>query len=363
MTTTSDRPSRSEGADAASGRAGRSAEPAARFEFATRDESSRRRPRLRAWAWSSTGHLEEPRNEHELREAYARPKTLVWADIEEADKGILEALGKCFELHPLIIEDITERNQRPKIEVTGDVAHLVLFALDYEDRVVEMEIDVVLGERFLLTAHPAGWDPLEGQHLRDGVEAILREGPDHVLWALADYAVDGYFPVFDQLSDEIEVLQSDVLERPSQAVVERLFQIRRDLVAIRHAVTPEREVFNQLTNRELPLIQPDHVVYFRDIYDHLIRLTDELDSFRELVSTTLEAYLSTVNNNLSEIMKRLTAATVILAGIGAAAGIFGMSEAGLALRLAEAPGFWVVTAIVIAIGAVALVYFRRIGWL
>ena len=184
-----------------------------------------------------------------------------------------------------------------------------------------------------------------------------------MLWAVVDAAVDGYFPVFDKLGDEIEDLQDDVLRRPTKYVIERLFTVRRELLEIRHAVSPEREVFNQLTNRENPLINPDRVIYFRDVYDHLIRLTDELDSYRELVSTSLDAYLSTVNNNLSEVMKRLTAVTVILAGVGAVAGIFGMSEAGLALDFAEQPGFWLITGFMVALGVAAFIYFRRIDWI
>ena len=107
--------------------------------------------------------------------------------------------------------------------------------------------------------------------------------------------------------------------------------MKKELLSIRRATSPAREVFNQLTNRELTVIAPEHLVYFRDVYDHLIRVTDELDNYRDLVAGTLDIYLSTVNNNLSRIMKRLTGVTVILAGIGAVAGIFGMSEAGAAI--------------------------------
>ena len=110
-------------------------------------------------------------------------------------------------------------------------------------------------------------------------------------------------------------------------------------------------------------MRPERIVYFRDVYDHLIRLTDELDSYRELVSTTLDVYLSQVNNNLSEIMKRLTGVTVILATIGAIAGIFGMSEAGLAFKFQEAAGFWLVTAVSVLIAAAAGLYFRRRNWI
>ena len=110
--------------------------------------------------------------------------------------------------------------------------------------------------------------------------------------------------------------------------LERLFALKRELIEVRRSISPVREIFNQLTNRDMPLIDEEEVVYFRDIYDHVIRLTDELDNYRELASATLDVYLTTINNNLSVIMKRLTGVTVIVAGIGAIAGIFGMSEAG-----------------------------------
>jgi magnesium transporter len=146
-------------------------------------------------------------------------------------------------------------------------------------------------------------------------------------------------------------------------VLERVFRLKRDLHDIRRLVGPEREVFNQLTNRDVALIDENEIVYFRDVYDHLIRLTDELDNYREMAAATLDVYLTQVNNNLSVIMKRLTGVTVILAGVGAVAGIFGMSEAGNALGGLESPGFWLVTGITVACAAVAAVVLRRIGWI
>jgi len=168
--------------------------------------------------------------------------------------------------------------------------------------------------------------------------------------------------VFDKLGDEIDQLQDDVISRPNRWLVERLFQVRRDLLTIRHAVSPQREIFNQLTSRNMAFITEPHVIYFRDVYDHLIRLTDELDSYREMVGNTLDAYLSTVNNNLSEIMKRLTAITAVLAGAGALAGIFGMSEAGLAISF-EDLRFWMVTAGIGLASLLGFIYFRRIDWI
>jgi magnesium transporter len=317
--------------------------------------------RIRGYACAG-GQMRELDGFAAITEAYADPKSMLWIDIQSPSTETLKAVAGCLELHPLIVEDMIERNQRAKVELTGDHLHLVMFALLFGGELSTSEIDMVLGHRFLLTTHDPDWDPHASHNLRTGVKPVLKEGPDFVLWAIVDWLVDGYFPVFDKLSDEIDQLQDDVISRPNRWLVERLFQVRRDLLAIRHAVNPQREIFNQLTNRNLPFIREPHIVYFRDVYDHLIRLTDELDSYREMVSTTLDAYLSTVNNNLSEVMKRLTAITAVLAGIAAAAGIFGMSEATLALSFADFH-FWVVTAFVMGIGGVLFLYFRRIQWI
>ena len=165
------------------------------------------------------------------------------------------------------------------------------------------------------------------------------------------------------MGDAIDEVQDQVVRRANPAALDQVFQLKRELIEVRRAVGPVREIFNQLTNRETPLIEAEEIVYFRDVYDHVIRLTDELDNYRELASSTLDVYLTQVNNNLSVIMKRLTGVTVILAGIGAIAGIFGMSEAGAALGGAEAGGFWTVTAIVLAMAGAAAVLLRRIDWI
>ena len=186
----------------------------------------------------------------------------------------------------------------------------------------------------------------------------MERGPDHLLWALCDDIVDGYFPFADELGDAIDAVQDAVIAAPTPEALEDLFGLKRELMEVRRAASPTREVFAQVTNRDLPLIDQEEVVYFRDVYDHVIRLTDELDNYRELAASTLEVYLTQVNNNLSVIMKRLTGVTVIVAGIGAAAGIFGMSEA-----RPEAGGFWIVTASIVAASGAAAVFLRRIGWI
>ena len=290
--------------------------------------------------------------------------TVAWIDVTDPSANQIAKITGLLGLHELIAEDILEGNQRAKIEVTADRIHIVMFALVYGDPIVPSEIDIVLGDGFLLTAHAALWDPRMTHHLRgDGLAGVLARGADHLLWAVCDDLVDGYFPLMDKLGDEIDLIQDAVIEKGDSQTLERLFELKRELIAIRRAAAPVREIFNQLTNRDLALVDSEEIVYFRDVYDHLIRLTDELDTYRELVSGTLDVYLSTVNNNLSLIMKRLTGVTVILAGIGAVAGIFGMSEAGSAIGKGEPSGFSLVTGIVVLAASVAAIVLRRIDWI
>ena len=298
-----------------------------------------------------------------LPEFLRQPNASVWVDLSGPSPEQVEQAGALLGLHPLVVEDVLEGNQRAKIEITDGIVHIVLFHLDYDAELTASELDIVLGLGFLFTAHDASWEPRATHHLRGGVEPILRDGPDHLLWALADDVVDGYFPFADRLGFAIDEIQDQVVRSAKPETLEGLFALKRELIEVRRSISPVREIFNQLTNRDTALIDEDEVVYFRDIYDHVIRLTDELDNYRELASATLDVYLTTINNNLSVIMKRLTGVTVIVAGVGAIAGIFGMSEAGLALSGGEAGGFWLITMLTILFAAAAAVFLRRIDWI
>jgi len=298
-----------------------------------------------------------------LPELLGRQDTPMWVDLIAPTPAQTKEVGAALSLHPLIVEDVLEGNQRAKIQSNDGVVHIVLFHLDYGSRVVASELDIVLGPGFLLTVHDSDWDPNAAHHLQGGAGPILARGPDHLLWAIADDLIDGYFPFADRIGDAIDEVQDQVVRKISPAALEQLFLLKRELIQVRRAISPVREVFNQLTNRDEKLIDPDELVYFRDIYDHVIRLTDELDNYRELASATLDVYLTSVNNNLSVIMKRLTGVTVILAGIGAAAGVFGMSEAGAAFSGAEAGGFWLVTVVMVAVAGLAAFILRKIDWI
>jgi magnesium transporter len=319
-------------------------------------------PRIRGVAWSPAGH-QDITDRDGLAAALADAETRVWVDVTAPADVPVHDVAELVGLHPLIVEDIAERNQRAKIEEIDGTLHVVLFSILYEGEVAEIEIDIVLNHRSLLTVHEPGWDPFALQQVRGGAAPMLKRGVDFMLYTLTDGIVDGYFPVLDRIEDEIDAIQDDVVRKPTTWTLERLFALKRELIGLRRAISPAREVFNQLTNRDLGLISSEHVVYFRDVYDHLIRVTDELDNDREMVAGTLEVYLSTVNNNLSTIMKRLTGVTVILAGIGAIAGVFGMSEATLAFANGEGSGFWAVALFIFGGAAVTAVVLRRIDWI
>jgi magnesium transporter len=319
-------------------------------------------PRIRGVAWTPAG-TRAIASRDDLAAVLADPDARLWVDVTAPSHIEVNDVADLLTLHPLIAEDIAEKNQRAKVEEIEGTLHIVLFWIAYEGELTEVEVDLVLNHRSLLTVHEPAWDPFRLPQLRGDPASLLDRGPDYLLYALTDGIVDAYFPVLDAIEDEIDALQDDVIAKPNSWTLERLFALKRQLIGLRRAISPAREVFNQLTNRDLGLVQPQHIVYFRDVYDHLIRVTDELDNDRELVAGTLDVYLSTVNNNLSTIMKRLTGVTVILAGIGAIAGLFGMSEAAVALAGGEGTGFWAVTGFVLGGAALTALVLRRIDWI
>jgi magnesium transporter len=318
--------------------------------------------KIRSW---HAGKIDESTNVDDLARLHASKGSDTWIDLTNPSPDLVGAVARRLGLHPLIAEDIIEHNERAKVQLVDDVIHVVAFVLEREGPgdVVAHEIDFVLGRGFLLSVHPSSWDPMTAHQLKIGLDEILSKGPDLLLWALIDSIVDGYFPVFDRLGDEIDEVEDAALARTVPATLQQIFRLKRELLRIRHVLAPSREVFAQLTSREFVLIADAQVFYFRDLYDHLIRLNDELDSFRELVAGALEVYLSSINNNLSVIMKRLTGVTVILAGIGAVAGIFGMSEAASAFQGLEGAGFYVVVMITVLASLAAVWFLRRIDWL
>jgi magnesium transporter len=320
------------------------------------------RAALRVVSWRD-GKTTEASEADGLEGLVAAEGAQVWVDLTDPPPDLVERISRQVGLHPLVAEDIIDSNERAKVELVGDFIHIVMFALSRDPETEVHEVDFVLGKGFLLSVHPSTWDPRSAHQLKLGVGTLLAKGPDFLLWALVDGIVDGYFPIFDLYADEIDDLEDAVVGTADRDTLQRLFKLKRELIKLRHVVAPSREIFAQLTSREFEAIGEAQVFYFRDVYDHLIRLTDEFDTFRELVTGTLELYLSTINNNLSVIMKRLTGVTVVLAGIGAIGGIFGMSQATPGLAGQEGFGFYFVAVASIVIAVLAIWALRRIGWL
>ncbi len=317
---------------------------------------------LKVYAWRD-GKTTETSEPDTIEALIADEQTRLWIDLTDPSAALVDLISRSVGLHPLVAEDIIESNERAKVELVDDHIHIVMFALTRDQATETHEVDFVLGKHFLLSVHPASWDPLAAHQIKMGITALLGRGPDFLLWALVDGIVDGYFPVFDAFGDEIDALQDAVIGHAVPETLEHVFRLKRELIRIRHVVAPSREIFAQLTSRQFDLISESQIFYFRDVYDHLIRLTDEFDSFRELVAGTLEVYLSTINNNLAVIVKRLTGVTVVLAGIGAVGGIFGMSQATPALAGQEGFGFYfMILALVLGAG-IAIGVLRRIDWL
>lgn len=326
------------------------------------DQGVEERPPIVIQHWRG-GRLETSQNVDRLGALVGERGSRTWVDLTDPAPDLVHAVARQLALHPLVAEDIVESNERAKVQLVGEAIHVVAFVLERNGEVEAHEVDFVLGRGFLLSAHGSTWDPSSAHQLRMGIEHLLEKGADHVLWALVDAIVDGYFPVFDRLGDEIDTVQDAAIEQAVPATLEHLFRLKRELIRIRHVLAPSREVFAQLTSREFGQIGEQTVFYFRDVYDHLIRLNEELDSFRDLTAASLEIYLSTINNNLSTIMKRLTGVTVILAGIGAIGGLFGMSEAAGVLSGSVGIGFYVVLAGTVMAAVVAIWILRRINWL
>ena len=208
----------------------------------------------------------------------AEPERCFWVDLAGPSPDRVEAVARVLGLHPLIVEDVLEGNQRAKIETTDGLVHIVLFALDRDSSAIANEIDLVLAKGYLFTVHDVSWDPRASHHLRDGVEPILAAGPDHLLWAIGDDIVDGYFPYADRLGDAIDEVQDAVIRTANPETLERVFALKRELILVRRAASPTREVFNQLTNRELTLIDPDEILYFRSDNKYTVVATAEQDS-------------------------------------------------------------------------------------
>jgi magnesium transporter len=287
----------------------------------------------------------------------------LWLHFDTATEEELDFLKENFAIHHLTIEDIVNQNQRPKIEPFENYVYLAIHPLRREAKweIEPSELDLLLGRGWIVSVH---YGPLPGlidnSQLHERIPAALARGADFLLYTLVDLVIDSYFPIMDDVEDEIDSLEDRLLLRAQPGDMNRVLSLKRSIVHIRRAVTPQREVLNQLTRHDFPFIRPENLVYFRDVYDHLIRIAEELDSLRDILSSVLEIHLASTSNQLNATMKRLTAYGTIFVVITAIAGIYGMNFKFMP-ELEWRYGYFVVLGVMAAISLGLYFYFKKRG--
>lgn len=318
----------------------------------------------RVLARRSDGTVETTADLGRVAEVSQDPRSLLWVDAEGEPAEALEVLAARFELHPVTVEDFIHRNQRPKIEEFERYVFLVIHALHAirGDELETDELHVALTPRALLTVHDRPLEAVKRVFDRCATDPRpLQHGASFVLYLVSDAIVDAYFPVLDALGDEIDALEDAVVQAPGRSRMRRLFEVKRALVHLRKIVSPQREVYNALSRRDYPHVDAHTAVYFRDVHDHLVRAFEVIDSYRDLVASTLEAYLASVSNRLGQVMKQLTVIATIFMPLSFLTGFFGMNFAGIPY---DRP--WLLGAVLLAVmilPAAMLLFFARRGWL
>jgi magnesium transporter len=298
----------------------------------------------------------------ELSELRDRP---CWLDISDPQSHDLELAANELGLHPLAVEDAQQRHERPKIDQYEDHYFIVFYALEEPSPNVvrEIEISIFMKQNAIVTVHEGDFTA------RATVERRFREGKLHttglLLHALLDTLVDQYFAVVDSLGERVELLEQMVVGGDTQdydTSIRELFELKRDLLRVRHRVAPEREVLAGLVRGDInELRETGRRAYFQDVYDHINRVTDEIDTFRELTSNVIDAHLASVNNRLNEVVKVLTSIATVLLVLTLVTGFFGQNWQAIPYDSAEL--FWTSVAAMVLLGVGTFIYFRRKGWL
>ena len=255
-----------------------------------------------------------------------------WIDIEAPTAEDIELLRREFGVHPLAIEDLERGNQRPKIDSYADhhfvVAYDIVALDDSADRFAFREIHLVVGASFLISVHWAPSPALESTRERFRTNArALGSGVGALLYSILDAVGDAYFPVIDTFSENLDDLLDRIIEHPSAETLYEVVRTRRRLLELRRVLAPQREVANVLLRRDVDFIEDQAQPYFQDLYDHLIRLLESVDLYRDLLAGALDAQISVTSNSLNAVMRRLTAFTVLLMVPTLIAGVYGMNFA------------------------------------
>jgi magnesium transporter len=291
-----------------------------------------------------------------------------WLDLTAPGHEEIAKLRELFGFHPLALEDTEHFGQRPKLDNYGDHVLLVFYGAwrhRAEDPEPLREVHLFVSGHYVVTVHRDPLPPLEQQ--REVLDGRVLHSEQFLLYRILDALTDSFFPILSDMDDEIDELEAAVLEDPTERQLERLFALKRQLVAMRKVITPQRDLFARSVDQiaQLPGLELDERDYFRDVYDHLIRISDLIDSYRDLLSGATDLYLSTVSNRQNDVMKQLTVIATIFLPLAFITGFFGQNFGFMVNHLIKSTWtFWVVgIGSMLATVAGLVVFFRRKGWL
>ena len=298
-----------------------------------------------------------------LRVLAERPG-LLWLDVEDPAGPGLDDLAARYGFHPLAVEDCRNRPQLAKLDTFPDHLFLIANSIRYEPESGELEvreIDVFLGERFIVTVHEGPRRIVETVAERLGTDPQL-ENPAGVLYALLDTILDRFLPTLDRIGETIDEVEEGILEGNEARCVQRVFVLKRNLVAFRRAASAQRELLNSLSRRDVRFVPSELVIYFRDVYDHVVATMEMIESYRDLLSGMLDIAFTQTANRTADVVKALTIIATIILPLTLVTGWYGMNMVGL--PGAEHPaGIWVVSGGMAALTIGLLVFFRMKRWL
>lgn len=259
------------------------------------------------------------------------PQCLLWVDFSGEPAEVCEPILHNFNFHQLAIDDALQETHVPKLDDWGEYLYIVLNVLRYHKEKSGFhpkldELDIFLGENYVITHHDRSLEAVDQTwSICQRDIRHVQEGPDHLLYRLVDTLVSGYMPLVEEIDQQIDDIEDQVFDKPTPGTLEQIFGLKRVLLAMRRILLPQREVLNKLARDDYRVIDPKDRVFFRDIYDHLVRLHDLNESLRDLVGGALDTYLSVINNRLNEVMKTLTTITTLFMPITFITGFFGMN--------------------------------------
>ncbi len=294
--------------------------------------------------------------------------TVTWLNIDGVhDIEVIEKIGKHFDLHPLIMEDIVHTEQRPKLEDMDHYLFCVLKMLSFDEtkNIIRIEqVSLILGGNFVILFQEREgdvFDPVR-ERIRNAKGRFRRTGSDYLAYALIDSVVDSYFHVLEKIGDKIEILEDELVSDPRPETLQTIHELKREMIFLRKSIWPLREVISGLERGGSSLMSEATIPFLRDVYDHTIQVIDTIESHRDMISGMLDTYLSSISNRMNEVMKVLTIMATIFIPLTFIAGIYGMNfEYMPELRWHLGYfGVWIVMALV---ALAMVVYFKRRRWL